>query len=99
MSVSPFSAQHDTQVQQYKILRAAWKAEEKQKKADAKLRRATASQHIGSSATKWQTSACSKLWHLGRKSQLSGSIGEARVVRGWDEQDADEITLHEALKA
>ena len=39
MSVSPFSVQHDPEVQEYNLRRAAWKASEKARKQEEKLLR------------------------------------------------------------
>lgn len=44
MSISPYSVQHDYEVQEYNQRRAAWKASEKKRKEEEKMLREQAKQ-------------------------------------------------------
>ncbi|KIW75633.1 hypothetical protein Z517_10375 [Fonsecaea pedrosoi CBS 271.37] len=102
MSISPYSVQHDFEVQEYNKRRAAWKQSEKVRKQQEKLLRDQAKQARKAAlkqlamAEKDTAKPRKPFGWLSRKSRSKTDVFVAEDKLDVD-SDSDEITLHEAL--
>ncbi|KIW26909.1 uncharacterized protein PV07_06697 [Cladophialophora immunda] len=104
MSVSPYSVQHDFEVQEYNKRRAAWKASEKRRKQEEKLLKEQAKRDrkaaLKQLAQAERAEPRKTFGWLCRKSQSRTDVSAAKKLDDDDDDsDSDEIPLRAALAA
>ncbi|KIX93634.1 uncharacterized protein Z520_10540 [Fonsecaea multimorphosa CBS 102226] len=99
MSVSPYSVQHDYEVQEYNKRRAAWKESEKKRKQEEKLLRDQAKRDrkaaLKQLAEAERAEPRKTFGWLCRKSPSKTEVFAAKKLE--DDSDSDEISLQAAL--
>ncbi|OQV07733.1 hypothetical protein CLAIMM_12127 isoform 1 [Cladophialophora immunda] len=103
MSVSPYSVQHDFEVQEYNKRRAAWKASEKRRKQEEKLLKEQAKRDRKAALKQLAQAEREPRKTFGwlcRKSQSRTDVSAAKKLDDDDDDsDSDEIPLRAALAA